>query len=60
MGKGKGTIASRVALMRGGQRILTLAGLSKIKPKRAAWGHKLVTKVSQKLPLKATYRQCFW
>jgi len=36
MGKGKGTIASRVALMRGGQRILTLAGLSKIKPKRAA------------------------
>jgi ribosomal protein L16/L10AE len=59
MGKGKGTIASRVALMRGGQKILTLAGLSKIKPKRAASGYKLITKVCEKLPLKATYRRCF-
>ena len=56
MGKGKGSIVARVALLKSGQQIATLSGLDNIKKSSAL--PRLLRVAHQKLPLKSTYRFC--
>jgi len=57
MGKGKGSISNRVALMYAGQKICTVLGLNSMEESKISL---FLRELCWKLPLKATYRECAW